>query len=111
MPPSPNAPAPHLRSGTDRNRARLGSPIATIAVADTARQRSPGLRIQVGAPRDLAGDLRCSSMDTHTLATHVAQYQGGSAMQMNRSLIYVVGLMLLLFISVAFARAGPSSDP
>ncbi len=31
-------------------------------------------------------------------------------MQMKRSVIYVVGLLLLLFISVAFARAGPSSD-
>jgi hypothetical protein len=31
-------------------------------------------------------------------------------MRMNRSFIYVAGLMLLLFISVAFARAEPSSD-
>jgi hypothetical protein len=31
-------------------------------------------------------------------------------MQMKRSVIYVVGLLLLLFISVAFARAGLSSD-
>jgi len=31
-------------------------------------------------------------------------------MQVKRPVIYVVGLMLLLFISVAFARAGSPSD-
>src|SRR5215216_423697 len=86
------------------------SPMATVAVEDTAR--TAVARVTHSGRRHAiwpaTSDVR-RRIPTPQL-TMWAQYQGGRTMQMKRPVIYVLGLMLLLLISVAFARAEPPSD-